>query len=54
MCLCIENKLYCINYLPVNPGDTFLYNAPNLLEHIGVFLIHPVGQIPSIIQYLGQ
>lgn len=38
--------------LPVNPSDTLLHNAPDLLEYIGVFLVHPVCQVSSIIKDL--
>lgn len=38
--------------LPVNPSDTLLYNAPDLFEYIGVFLVHPVCQVSSIIKDL--
>lgn len=37
---------------PVNPSDTLLYDAPDLLEYIWVFLVHPVCQVPSIIKDL--
>lgn len=40
------------NKLPVNPSDTLLYNPPDLLEYVGVFLIHPVCQVSPIIQDL--
>lgn len=37
---------------PVNPSDTLLYDAPDLLEYIWVFLVHPVCQVTSIIKDL--
>lgn len=37
---------------PVNSSDTLLYDAPDLLEYIWVFLVHPVCQVPSIIKDL--
>lgn len=37
---------------PVNPSNTFLYNALDLLEHVGVFFIDPVGQVAAVIQDL--
>lgn len=37
---------------PVNTSNTFLYNALDLLEHVGVFFIDPVGQVATIIQDL--
>lgn len=36
----------------MNPSDTLLYNAPDLLEYIGVFLVHPMCQVTSIIKDL--
>lgn len=37
---------------PVNTSNTFLYNALDLLEHVGVFFIDPVGQVATVIQDL--
>lgn len=37
---------------PVHPGDTFLYYALDLLEHVGVFFIDPVSQVTTVIQDL--
>lgn len=37
---------------PVDPGDALLYDAPDLLEYTGVFLVHPVCQVSSVIQDL--
>lgn len=37
---------------PVNTSHTFLYNALDLLEHVGVFFIDPVGQVATVIQDL--
>lgn len=37
---------------PVNASNTFLYNALDLLEHVGVFFIDPVGQVAAVIQDL--
>lgn len=37
---------------PVNTSDALLYNTPDLLEHIWVFLVHPVCQVPSVIEDL--
>lgn len=37
---------------PVNTSNTFLYNALDLLEHVGVFFVDPVGQVATIIQDL--
>jgi hypothetical protein len=39
-------------YTPVNPGHTLLYDALDLLEHVGVLLVDPVGQVPSVVQDL--
>lgn len=36
----------------MNPSDTLFHNAPDLLEYIGVFLVHPVCQVSSIIKDL--
>lgn len=36
----------------MNPSDTLLHDAPDLLEYIWVFLVHPVCQVPSIIKDL--
>ena len=33
-------------------GDTFLYDAFDLLEHVGVFFIDPVSQVTTVIQDL--
>lgn len=37
---------------PVNTSNTFLYNALDFLEHVGVFFVDPVGQVATIIQDL--
>lgn len=37
---------------PVNPGDTLLHNALDLLEHIGVLFVDPVSQVSTVIQDL--
>lgn len=37
---------------PVHTGDTLLYNALDLLEHVGVFFIDPVSQVATVIQDL--
>lgn len=37
---------------PVHPGDAFLYDALDLLEHVGVFFIDPVSQVTTVIQDL--
>lgn len=37
---------------PVNASDALLYDTPDLLEDIRVFLIHPVCQVPSVIEDL--
>lgn len=37
---------------PVNASDALLYDTPDLLEHIWVFLVHPVCQVPSVIKDL--
>lgn len=37
---------------PVNTSYTLLHDAPDLLEHIWVFLVHPVCQVSSIIKNL--
>lgn len=44
--------LYSDRSRPVNPGDALLHDAPDLLEHIGVLLVHPVRQVPAIVQDL--
>lgn len=36
----------------MHTGDTLLYDALDLLEHVGVFFIDPVSQISSVIQNL--
>lgn len=36
----------------MNPSDTLLYNASDLLEYIGVFLVHPVCQVSAVIKDL--
>lgn len=36
----------------MNASDALLYDAPDLLEHIWVFLVHPVCQVPTVIQDL--
>lgn len=36
----------------MNPGDTLLDNAPDLLEHVGVLLVHPVSQVTAVIKDL--
>lgn len=36
----------------MNTSNTFLYNALDLLEHVGVFFIDPVGQVTTVIQDL--
>lgn len=36
----------------MNPSNTFLYNALDLLEHVGVFFIDPVRQVATVIQDL--
>lgn len=50
------NVTYSFFYLgsnwPVNPGDTLLDNAPDLLEYIGVLLVHPVSQVTAVIKDL--
>lgn len=38
----------------MDPGDALLHNALDLLEHVGVFLVDPVGEISPIIQDLEQ
>lgn len=37
---------------PVNTSNTFLYDALDLLEHVGVLFIDPVGQVAAIVQDL--
>lgn len=39
---------------PVNSSDALLHDAFDLLEHVGVFLIDPVGQVSAVIQDLEQ
>lgn len=36
----------------MHPGDAFLYDALDLLEHVGVFFIDPVSQVTTVIQDL--
>lgn len=36
----------------MHAGNTFLNDALDLLEHVGVFLINPVGEVAAIIQDL--
>lgn len=36
----------------MHTGHTFLHDAFDLLEHVGVFFINPVSQITTIIQDL--
>ena len=36
----------------MHSGDTLLYDALNLLEHVGVFFIDPVSQVSAVIQDL--
>lgn len=38
--------------LPVHTGHALLHNPSDLLEYVGVLLINPMGQIPTIVQYL--
>lgn len=38
--------------LPVHAGHALLHNPSDLLEDTGVFLINPMGQVPTIIQDL--
>lgn len=40
------------NPLPVHTGHTLLHNPSDLLEYVGVLLINPMGQIPTVIQDL--
>lgn len=37
---------------PVNTSNTFLYDALDLLEHVGVLFIDPVGQVAAVVQDL--
>jgi hypothetical protein len=39
---------------PVYSSDALLHDAFDLLEHVGVFLIDPVGQVSAVIQDLEQ
>lgn len=48
----IDSKCLLGNLLPVNPSDTLLYNASDLLENVRVFLVHPMCQVSSIIKDL--
>lgn len=36
----------------MHAGNTFLYDALDLLEHVGVFFIDPVSQVTTVIQDL--
>lgn len=36
----------------MNPGDALLHDAPDLLEHVGVLLVHPVGQVSAVVEDL--
>lgn len=36
----------------MNTSNTFLDDALDLLEHVGVFFIDPVGQVAAVIQDL--
>lgn len=36
----------------MNASDTFLYDALDLLEHVGIFLIDPMCQVTTVIQDL--
>jgi hypothetical protein len=36
----------------VHPSDTLLHDAAGLLEHAGVLLIDPVGEVPPVVQNL--
>lgn len=36
----------------MNPCNTLLDNAPDLLEHVGVLLVHPVCQVTAVIKDL--
>lgn len=42
----------CEKVSPVHAGNTFLNDAFYLFEHVGVFLINPVGQVAAVIQDL--
>lgn len=41
-----------LDSLPVHASHALLYDTSDLLEHIGVLLINPMGQISTIIQDL--
>lgn len=36
----------------MDASDALLYDTSDLLEHIWVFLVHPVCQVPSVVQDL--
>lgn len=42
----------CEKVSPVHAGNAFLNDALYLFEHVGVFLINPVGQVAAVIQDL--
>lgn len=37
---------------PVNTSNALLYDALDLLKHVGVFFIDPVSQVATVIQDL--
>lgn len=45
-------EYFQVSVSPVHAGNTFLYYALDLLEHVGVFFIDPVSQVTTIIQDL--
>lgn len=38
----------------MNTSNTFLYDALDLLEHVGVLFIDPVGQVAAVVQDLSE
>lgn len=40
------------NLLPVHTSHALLHNPSDLLEYVGVFLINPMGQVPTVVQDL--
>lgn len=47
-----NNGIFSEGASPVNTSDTFLYDALDLLEHVGIFLIDPMCQVTTVIQDL--
>lgn len=49
-----EEDMWTLLILPVDTSNTLLYDALDLLEHVGVLFINPVRQISTVIKDLGR